>query len=165
MIALAIVLLVLGLVFALVEILIPSLGLFTLLCCGSIVASVVIAFGEGATTGIVFIVASFVGLPVSVLLGFWVLRSTRFGSRILLRSPDTRKTVDEIYADNTQLIGKKGITDTPLRPSGMATFDGNRTSVVTEGDMIEKGQPVEVIAVEGNRILVRTVDPDPMEEA
>ncbi len=164
MIYLAVALFVLGLVLALVEVLIPSFGLFTLMCCGCIVGSVAIAFGVGNTAGIAFIVASFIGVPVTVLLGFKLLRTSRFGNRILLAATDTRKTVDSIYEDNTSLIGRQGIAVSSLRPSGTIDIDGERVPVVTEGDRVAKGRTVEVIAVEGNRIVVRPTEPAQNEE-
>ncbi len=56
--------------------------------------------------------------------------------------------------DNTGLIGQEGVTATTLRPGGFATIGGKRVDVVTNGEMIEQGVPVEVVAVEGNRIQV-----------
>lgn len=164
MIYLALALFVLGLVLALVEVLIPSLGLFTVMCCGCIVGSVALAFGEGNTAGILFIVASFIGVPFTVLLGFKLLRTSRFGNRILLAASDSRKTVDSIYEDNTRLIGRQGVAVTPLRPSGTVDIDGKRIPVVTEGDRVAKGRTVEVLDVEGNRIVVRPTGPAPDED-
>ena len=54
-------------------------------------------------------------------------------------------------------MGKTGVTDTPLRPAGMAEFDGVKLSVVSEGEFIESGREVTVERVEGNRIVVREV--------
>ena len=44
---------------------------------------------------------------------------------------------------------------TVLRPAGTADFEGVKLDVVTEGEFIEKGRPLEVIRVEGRRIVVR----------
>ena len=44
---------------------------------------------------------------------------------------------------------------TYLRPAGMALIGGQRVNVVTEGTFIEKDVPVEVIATEGTRVVVR----------
>ena len=41
-----------------------------------------------------------------------------------------------------------------LRPSGLATIDDERIDVVTEGEVIQKDQPIKVIEIEGNRIVV-----------
>ena len=42
-----------------------------------------------------------------------------------------------------------------LRPAGRAEFDGEPFDVVTEGDFIQPGEPVEICKVRGNRIVVR----------
>ena len=42
-----------------------------------------------------------------------------------------------------------------LRPAGRALVDGDVVGVVTEGEMIDKGELVKVARVEGNRIIVR----------
>jgi membrane-bound serine protease (ClpP class) len=52
-------------------------------------------------------------------------------------------------------LGKGGTTATPLRPAGVAHLDGERVDVVSEGAFIEAGQPIDVIRVDGNRIVVR----------
>ena len=59
--------------------------------------------------------------------------------------------------DYSHLIGKTGVAHTVCRPSGKATFDDIILDVVSRGEFIDKGTPVEVFAVEGNRILVREV--------
>lgn len=57
--------------------------------------------------------------------------------------------------DRTKLIGQTGTTATTLRPGGFANIAGERVDVVTNGELIEVGTPVEVVAVEGNRVQVR----------
>lgn len=56
------------------------------------------------------------------------------------------------------LEGKSGKAITDLRPGGTAEFDGQRVSVTTEGDFLEKNVDLRVVEVEGNRIVVRKSD-------
>ena len=61
-------------------------------------------------------------------------------------------------AENNDLnyfIGKTGVTNTALRPAGIGEFDGVKLNVVSDGDFIPAGTPICVLAVEGNRIVVR----------
>ncbi|WP_300667039.1 NfeD family protein [Desulfoluna sp.] len=51
-------------------------------------------------------------------------------------------------------VGENGVALTPLRPAGKAEFHGEPFDVVTQGDFIDRSDPVVVTAVEGNRILV-----------
>ncbi|MFZ5642243.1 MAG: NfeD family protein [Bacillota bacterium] len=55
-------------------------------------------------------------------------------------------------------IGKKGVSLTPLRPSGAVEISGQRLDVVTGGDFIPAGRTVEVVSVEGTRVIVRAAD-------
>ncbi|MCL6610145.1 MAG: hypothetical protein K6T66_01245 [Peptococcaceae bacterium] len=61
-------------------------------------------------------------------------------------------------ADLMQYMGRTGTALTPLRPSGAAEVSGRRLDVVTGGEYIPAGTPVEVINVEGTRVVVRAVD-------
>ena len=45
----------------------------------------------------------------------------------------------------------------PLRPAGIADIDGKRVDVVSQGEWIDATTPIEVIRVDGNRIVVRHV--------
>lgn len=53
------------------------------------------------------------------------------------------------------LIGKQGVAQTLLRPSGMAMIEGKRLDVIAESGVIEIGSAIKVVAVEGTRIIVR----------
>ncbi|OCL26030.1 peptidase S14 [Orenia metallireducens] len=55
------------------------------------------------------------------------------------------------------LLGQVGYALTPLRPAGIIEVDRNRLDVVSEGGFIAKGEQVEIIKVEGSRIVVKAV--------
>jgi membrane-bound serine protease (ClpP class) len=57
-------------------------------------------------------------------------------------------------APQTKLLGEIGVAETQLRPAGKARFAGQLVDVVTQGDLIEKGQRVKVIEAAGARIVV-----------
>jgi len=97
-------------------------------------------------TTIALVVAFFLYLPRS---GVWKrlgqpMRQTALGGYVS-------------SADNTGYLGQIGSAVTLLRPSGTAEFDGVRLSVVSEGEFIALGTPVQVIMVQGSRIVVRAV--------
>lgn len=68
-------------------------------------------------------------------------------------------SADEGYISSTNeardLVGARGVTATVLRPSGQARFDDRLVDVVSDGDMIDEGSPIEVVAVNGSRVEVR----------
>jgi membrane-bound serine protease (ClpP class) len=53
-----------------------------------------------------------------------------------------------------ELLGRTGMTSSPLHPAGLATIDGRRIDVVSEGGFIDAGTPVRVVRVDGNRVVV-----------
>ncbi|MGD9510986.1 MAG: NfeD family protein, partial [Geminicoccaceae bacterium] len=55
------------------------------------------------------------------------------------------------------LLGATGVALSDLRPSGYARIDGVRVDVVSPGEYIPAGTPLEVIADEGYRRVVRRV--------
>ena len=57
--------------------------------------------------------------------------------------------------DVEPLVGQSGETLAQLRPSGFARIGDRRVDVVTQGEMIDKGESVSVVDVEGNRIVVQ----------
>lgn len=60
-------------------------------------------------------------------------------------------------ADRSHLVGMTGEAVSPLRPGGIAKVGGLRVDVVTNGEHVEAGLPVEVVKVAGARIEVRPV--------
>jgi membrane-bound serine protease (ClpP class) len=66
-----------------------------------------------------------------------------------------RDTVGGAAAAPASLVGRAGVAETALRPTGKALVDGRRLDVVSEGDFIERGSPLEVVEVAGARIVVK----------
>ena len=74
-------------------------------------------------------------------------------SRLVLNDVATHADAPESN-DLSYFIGRTGTARSPLRPAGIADFDGVRLNVVSEGDFIEQGAFVRVDRVEGKRIVV-----------
>lgn len=53
------------------------------------------------------------------------------------------------------LVGKQGIALSDLRPAGVASVDGERIDVVTEGEYVGANSPIEIVRAEGYRHVVR----------
>ncbi|HWA55658.1 MAG TPA: NfeD family protein [Gemmatimonadales bacterium] len=54
-----------------------------------------------------------------------------------------------------ELVGKQGVAVTDLRPAGVASVDGERIDVVTEGEYIHASSRIEIVRAEGYRHVVR----------
>ena len=86
-------------------------------------------------------------------LGFWLLPRTRIGGSLIHRASERSDEGFRAAAEPAELVGRRGEAVTPLRPSGIALIDGRRVDVVAEGEFIERGRRVEVVKVEGNRVV------------
>ncbi|MBL8855737.1 MAG: hypothetical protein JNK57_17345 [Planctomycetaceae bacterium] len=51
-------------------------------------------------------------------------------------------------------VGDEGVTESVLRPAGRALIQGRSVDVLADGKFIEPGQPIKVIDVRGNRLIV-----------
>lgn len=131
-----------------VELFVPSLvvGVLGVL---ALVGSVVLTWSEyGPLAGL--------GLGAgSVGAAYAVLRLA--GSRLALRAPPAAPA--GAADDHSALVGQRWAAATVLRPGGFATIGGRRVDVVTQGEHLEAGTPVEVMAVEGSRVVVRRASP------
>jgi membrane-bound serine protease (ClpP class) len=59
--------------------------------------------------------------------------------------------------DYGDLRGRMGTAASYLRPAGIASIDGRRVDVLTEGEFIAQGTPIRVTRVEGARVFVQPV--------
>ncbi len=107
---------------------------------------------------------SLLGAVVLAVVGAWYLPSIPWAGRLVLKAPaDARGAAeDELLAnasvgDPTALLGAMGVAATTLRPAGIARFGDDFVDVVTEGSFVEAGTRVQVVEIEGNRVVVKEV--------
>jgi membrane-bound ClpP family serine protease len=62
-----------------------------------------------------------------------------------------------MHAEYQALLGAIGVAATPLRPAGKTQFGDAFVDVVAEGGYVMPGTRVQVIEVEGNRVVVKEV--------
>lgn len=137
---------------------IPGFGVFGALGIAAILGAFSFAFvGSGATASAMLAALSMVAISMlfAIALSLVLLRNLGrlpFGRRLTLTTE-----LDATSAPSGDLtrLGQVGRTAAPLRPAGIALFDGERVDVVSEGEMIDAGVPVVVSRVDGNRIVVR----------
>lgn len=143
-----------GAVLVLVEVFLPGFGLpgiagVLLIGTGTVLAGM--HFGSLTAVGVLLVLVAVLAVLIS-----WALRTAAHSrgkrSELFLQEKDELHQKD---ADMQVLVGKCGRTSSVLRPAGIGDFDGVRLNVVTEGDFIESGKPIEIARVEGARIVVR----------
>ncbi len=101
-------------------------------------------FGAALGTFTILLVLS------SVTALMWWLPKTRFGRDVVHSS-----TLASAKAAETTLeLGEFGVTESDLRPAGVARFGELRQSVVTEGEFSDTQTRVVVTEVRGSRVVV-----------
>ncbi len=100
-----------------------------------------------------------------LLIVLWLFSSGRVGKRLVLaesldgRTSAANKFLGDGGATNfDEVIGEKGVATSDLRPAGVARFGNKRIDVVTEGDFITTGSPIEIVEIEGSRVVVREIE-------
>ena len=145
----------LGMILIIVEVFLPGFGLpgiggIVLIGAGVVMGGV--HFGSLTAVGALLVIIAVLAVLVS-----WLLRqASRGGGK---RSELFLQDREDLHKqkDMEVLVGKTGLTTSVLRPAGFGDFDGVRLNVVTEGNFIEKGMPIEIVSVDGTRIVVRPV--------
>ncbi len=157
-----VILLALGVVAILVEVfLLPGFGVAGVLGALLVGAAVVLAMlGNFPTGGDV--------VQAMLVLGASVVITIAVAYAWLRHLPNSRRFAGLVHRESVQaaegyvsalprgeLVGRAGTAITDLRPAGVATVDGERIDVVTEGEYIALGSPIEIIRAEGYRHVVR----------
>jgi len=101
------------------------------------------------------LIAVFIAIIGMVIVMKFFGKNLHVFNKLILRDATT---TEEGYVSNVNridLLGKIGDSITPLRPAGTIVVGNERIDVVSEGSYIEANRKVEIIQVEGSRIVVR----------
>ena len=145
-----------GLVCIMLEILLPTVGLLAGLGVAALLYSIVLTLGGDLNALYAMLISFVLAIAIFALLAKR-LPSSKLWLRLTLRDKSTSERGYISAEERRDLVGKTGKTLTKLRPSGSMLIDGVPTDVVTEGDFVDKGADVKVVAVQGSRIVVRLV--------
>lgn len=108
-----------------------------------------------------YLVAMLVAVGCAILIARY-LPNIPYANRLML-TPPTDKPESEAEsvlpgaALAASLLGAVGTSVTPMRPAGTVRFGDQFIDVVTEGGFIPAGARVQVVEVEGTRIVVKEV--------
>ena len=147
-------LIILGFILILIEIfLVPGINIFGIFGFGIIVLGLVLAY-----TKLDMRIANFIliaSILISVILIRFIVKSKTW-NKMVLKSNQKKSAGFHASADNMEsLLGKHGVAYTKLRPAGIALINDEKVDVMAEGSFVEKDTLVEVVLVEGNRVVVR----------
>ncbi|MDO4297451.1 MAG: NfeD family protein [Lachnospiraceae bacterium] len=105
--------------------------------------------------------AAFITIAVLALLGIlmavllWMLSKGKLKTPIILEEEQHRAEGYLSSNDLKYLLGRRGFAVTDLRPSGVGKIDEINFDVMSEGNYISGGAEIEIIKVEGSKLVVR----------
>jgi membrane-bound ClpP family serine protease len=163
----ALLLLLVGVALVVLDIFLPSGGIFAFLAVCAIIGAIWMGFTQGSVIGVSILGVAVFGTAVAVVLALKYWPSTTLGKRMLLHVP----TSEDVLPENdprkvlVSLVGRTGRAKSQMLPSGIIAIDGTTLDAVSEGMPIEAGQRVRVTEVRGNRVVVRGLADVPVGEA
>ncbi|WP_425542382.1 NfeD family protein [Lentibacillus halophilus] len=152
-----IVLLIIGIGLIVAEFFLPG-GIAGLLGSGAIVWSLLLS-GQDLSYMVMSISIAFIITFIAAMIMIKKMGMRKGFFRYLILEDQTSSEKGYVSSESRRdLIGLEGKTITPLRPAGTAVFQDERLDVVTEGGYIGKDKRVNVIRVEGVRVVVREAE-------
>ena len=149
----SILLFVLGMGLIIVEFYVPGIGVPGIMGVIILIACIFVT-GQNSVQRLM-LTGIFILICAILFLIFFVLLSRRQLPKSLILDESEE---NYIGAEDLQfLLGKIGTVLSTCRPAGNADFDGKKLDVVSRGEFIEKDTQIEVIEIEGNRVVVREV--------
>jgi membrane-bound ClpP family serine protease len=162
---LAYVLIALGILLFLAELLIPT-GLMFGLGLIAVIGGVALTFSLGdSSTGFITLIVVCLALPIGGFIALYFWRKMPLAKQALA-PPEGDVTIASMPGNTIleKFRGRIGKAISPLRPSGVVEFDGNRVDCITEGVMVDAGQWVRCIDVKPGKVIVRMIDEPNLEE-
>lgn len=154
---LVLLLFVVAVIFVYIELFLPG-GVFGILGAIAFVASIVLAFRQYEEMASWIVGGELVAATVLILIGIKTFPHSHAGKLLILG----RKLDSKLGYSGTEpldeFVGREGESLTHLRPAGIAKIGEKRLNVVSEGTFIDRGKRVKVVAVEGNRVVVRETE-------
>ena len=137
--------------------LVPGVNVVGIVGALTLLFGVGFAFSEAGMVGGLLTAAGATTAAGGTFYAMW--KTGAWNDFILGTSLQTDKVLaEQTLASRAALVGRRGTTVYPLRPTGFADIDGERVEVVSEGQFVSAGIPVEIVAVDRRRVFVREAD-------
>ena len=96
-----------------------------------------------------------IGAIIAVVLMGRILVRSPFWKKITLATSEKSAEGYSTSIGLENLVGESGIAVSDLRPSGWVMAGEKKIFVVTEGEFLDKNEPITILSVDGNRVVVR----------
>ena len=141
------------------ELFLPTHGILGICAFLSAAVSVYFAYLYSPVLGFLF---GFTVVLMTPIIFYWAIKiypKTPVGKRVILDAPAgaAAQGFEEASTRLAQLVGQRGTAMSMLRPAGTVELDGRRIDAVSESEIIYPNTPVEVIRVNGLKVIVKAV--------
>ena len=163
-----------GLTFIAIEVLaLPGFGLFGAGGLFMVLVSIVLATQtfvlprnsyqyEELPKSLFTLIAGMAGTFVAALIMRHLFPHTPFARRMMLLPPSGEELAAreqrELLADFAHLYGCQGRAATQLTPSGKAMIGDELVDVISRGEVVAQGTPVQVVEIKAHRVVVEPVE-------
>ncbi|HBA62827.1 MAG TPA: serine protease [Lachnospiraceae bacterium] len=149
-----IILLAAGFVLAGIEMVVPGFsvpGISAIIC---FIAGIFLLADSVVEAALITIgILGLLGILMAVIL--FLLSKGKLKSPIVLDEEQNREEGYLSSGDLNYLLGKQGVAVTDLRPAGVADIEGISFDVLSKGNYILKGSRIEIVKVEGAKLVVQ----------
>jgi len=153
--SLIITLIIMGLILMVIELLIvPGFGIAGILGLASITGSIYLAFARYGYTGGFIVLGCVV---FSTALVTWLTLRSKTWRQISLKESIASKATGS-PSESGIAPGSRGVAISRLAPMGKARFDGRDFEVSSRQGIIDNGSEVEVVQIDGIKIIVKQTD-------
>lgn len=148
-----IILFVIGVILLIVEFFIPGFGVLGIAGICAMLVGIVFAASD-PVKGMKNLGISLVLITVLTPLLLYYFKRFGIFRGFVLSDTVVDKSVNKEENIDTDLLGKKGIALTTLRPSGIVGIDNMKIDAISQGEFIEPGVQIKVVDTKGLSVVV-----------
>lgn len=102
-------------------------------------------------------VAVLLAIVAGISLAKYLPRTSLYHHIVLESSVHGSPAIASMAGASPVQLGQSGTARSTLRPAGKAEFGGHTVDVITQGDFIDPGSAVRIVALDGLRVVVEKV--------
>lgn len=150
----------LGLLLMVLEAFVPSGGVLGICAAISAIVGIVFLFRHDPMWGATGLLLTAVLGPAAFFSALNMLPNTAIGRSMVGPSgeeiaEERMQRANKLRESRAKLLDLEGTALTAMRPSGVVEIDGERHDAIAHGGLVEKGEKVRVVKVDGLTIEVR----------
>ncbi len=153
---LAILTLLVGVTFLIIELLMPGFGIFGIIGLGLIILSWGVTIFIFKALGIFIVLVEIVIMALGLFIVIKKLKNKQIYGKFILS--DVLEKEKKQVGNMEDFIGKEGICKTDLRPFGSGEFNGVVLDVLSDDGYIKKNSLIKITKFEENKLYVKLLN-------